>query len=93
MSGRWLLFISHHRRHGSTGLHSEWLLQPSWLALHSSPVCLQLTVPPQTELTSVIEPGSACSRLKVCNLASEVRDYCIETYVQHPANEAQWKRI
>ena len=29
-------FFSHHRWLSSTGLHSEWLLQPSWTVLHRS---------------------------------------------------------
>ena len=39
--------ISHHRRHGSTLLHSEQLLQPSCSGLHSGFVTQKLTVPPQ----------------------------------------------
>ena len=43
------LFFSPHRRHSSTGLHCEWLLQPSCaiLCLGSGPQ--KLTVPPQTK--------------------------------------------
>ena len=37
----------HHRWHGSTGLHSERLLQPSHTILHLGPMPQKLTVPPQ----------------------------------------------
>ena len=40
-------FFPHHRWHGSTGLHSERLLQPSYTILHLGPMPQKLTVPPQ----------------------------------------------
>ena len=40
-------FFSHHRWHSSTGMHSEWLLQPSCTILHLDSVPLKVTVPPQ----------------------------------------------
>ena len=47
-----------HRWHGSTGLHSERLLQPSCTVLHSGPVPQKLTVPPQIKKIPLPFPAS-----------------------------------
>ena len=51
MSG-WWLFFSCHRWRGSTGLHSEWPLQPSCAVLRSGPVPQKQTALPRSESPS-----------------------------------------
>ena len=54
----WVVALfSHHRWHGSTGLHSERPLQPLCTVLHSGPVPQKLTVPPQIKKISLPFPA------------------------------------
>ena len=55
------LFFSHHGWPGSIGLHSEWLLPPSWTILRLGPVSQKLTVPPQIE--KILFPASWISQV------------------------------
>ena len=51
----WIVALfSHYRWHGSTSLHSEWLLQPLCSILPLSPGPQKLTMPPQIEITYMI---------------------------------------
>ena len=51
-------FFSCHRWHGSPGLHSKQLLQPSCSILHSDPAPLTLMVPPQINKIPLPFPAS-----------------------------------